>query len=217
MSEAAQIDVARCEVLAQRGAAGDATACRELVEHLWPAWVRMVAASRSMGALPRSDDHVHDVVARLVEKIGRADGRGLRLYPPWRERNPGKTFEDWIRIVTANAIRDYVREKLGDTRNAEPRDASAKRLLNEFASSGVIEKMGKRPPITAAQTARELLEFAQQHVTEEQYSALTQWIEGSTFEEIASGHGSSDPELARRLVRAAVAVLRRHFASDVEP
>jgi hypothetical protein len=105
----AAIDVTLCESLAARAAAGDGDACRKLVEHLWPAWIGMVRSSRSMGALARSEDHVHDVVARLVEKIGRPDGRGLRLYPPWRERNQTKTFGDWIRIVTKNAIRDYAR------------------------------------------------------------------------------------------------------------
>ena len=207
----ASIDVALCESLAKRAAAGDAEACKNLVEHLWPAWIGMVRSSRSMGALARSEDHVHDVVARLVEKLGRADGRGLRLYPAWRERNPTKTFGDWIRIVTKNAIRDYAREKLGSSR-APPGEISAKRLLNEFASSPVLEELGVRPPLTAAQTARELFEFAETRLAVDQLQALRMWLEGATFEDMAQELGVA-PDETRKLLRAGVATLRRHFAA----
>lgn len=206
----AELDLAFCEELAARAAEGDASACRALVEHLWPAWVDAVRSNRSMGALAAADDHVHEVVTRLAEKIGRADGRGLRLYRPWRERNPDKTFADWIRIVTKNVIRDYVREQLGPVTSGDG-EVSLKRLLNEFASSPALEEQGVRPPLTAAQTARELLEFARKRLPAGQLRALALWLEGATFEDIASELGS-DVEEARKLLRAGVATLRREFA-----
>ncbi len=212
MASGRRIDLPRCEDLAARGAAGEAAACKALVEELWPAWIDLVGASRSMGPLRQSEDHVHNVVAKLVEKIGEPRGRGLRLYPLWRDRHPGKTFEDWIRIVTANAVRDYARAQLGEAPVQPSGDPSAKRLLNEFATSGVIERLGFRPPVTAAQTARQLLEYAQTELPEAQYRALTLWIEGTDFEEIAADLELEGGEAARRLVRASVAVLRRKFA-----
>jgi RNA polymerase sigma factor (sigma-70 family) len=209
------LDAELCEALALRATTGDQRACRELVEHLWPAWVSMVRTNRSMAGLARSEDHVHDVVTRLVEKIGRPDGRGLLLYPPWRERNPDKNFLDWIRIVTKNAIRDYVREQLGSTRT-RPGEISVKRLLNEFASSPALDELGIRPPFTAAQTARELVEFARGRLSEAQLRALGLWLEGADFEEMAEELALTAEE-ARKLMRSAVATLRRHFDRPPEP
>src|SRR5262245_13289078 len=104
----------------------------------------MVRASRSLGMLAHTEAHVHNDVARLVEKIGRPAGRGLRLYKPWQRRNPDKTFEDWMRIVVTNAIRDYAREQQGRAKvmTGEP---SVKHLLNEFASSQGLDELGARP------------------------------------------------------------------------
>lgn len=203
------VDLKVCNDLVPRASQGDARAARKLVEHLWPVWLGLVRRSRTMAAFAKSDDHVHNVATRMLEKIGRADGRGLRLYGPWREAHRDKTFEDWIRIVTANTVRDYVREQLGDT--ADRSQPSAKRLLNEFAASPLPEQLGYRPPITAAQTARQLAEFAATRLPEGQVQALRLWLQGSAFEEIderlqaPAGQG-------RKLVRAAVAALRRHFA-----
>ena len=71
------IDWSRCEALAARVADGDGDARQEFLEVLWPAWLGLVRASRAMRPLSTSDDAAHDVVAKLVEKLGRADGRGL--------------------------------------------------------------------------------------------------------------------------------------------
>jgi DNA-directed RNA polymerase specialized sigma24 family protein len=204
----AALDVARCEALAHRALEGDDDARQKLVEHLWPFWMETVRSSRSMGSLARSEDAVHNVVVRLIEKIGRPEGRGLRLYPPWRERHLDKNFGDWIRIVTKNAIRDYVREQLGAPQTSgEP---SVKRLLNEFASSLAFEDRGVRPPFTAEQTARQLVEFAHAHLPADQLGVLRAWLEGGSFEDIAAESGGTAND-ARRLMRAAVATLRRKF------
>lgn len=206
-----QIDDAHCEALLSRAASGDAKASRELIEYLWPRWLEAVQKSRSLGALGRSEDVVHDVVARLVEKLTREDGRALKSYASWRERHGDKTFSDWIRIVTKNAVRDYARERLG------PRDAnhepSVKRLLNEFASSAALEELGVRPPVTAAQTARELLEFASKRLAKDQAEVLDAWLSGADFEDIGRDLGVS-AEQARQRLRAGIAILRRYFAGS---
>jgi hypothetical protein len=212
------LDVARCEALVARAALGDVGAWKELIAELWPAWVRQVRGARSMGALARSDDHVHDVLARLVEKLGQDDGRGLKLYRPWRDRHPDKTFEDWIHIVVANAIRDHVRSTLGESKAVRASDEpSRKRLLNEFAASPALLELGIRPPMTAAQTARQMIEFAERRLPSDQFLALTRWIDGASFEEIEEEIPSSARGQGQRLVRAAVATLRRHFADPAAP
>jgi DNA-directed RNA polymerase specialized sigma24 family protein len=206
------VDWTRCEALAARAADGDAAARRELMEALWPTWLGLVRGSRAMGPLARSEDDVHDVLTKLVEKLGRADGHGLRLYRSWIERHPEKTFEDWICIVVANAVRDHVRRQLGEAKGPPSTgEPSIKRLLNEFASSPALERLGVRPPLTAAQTARQLLEFARERLPADQYGALTRWIDGATFEEIEEELGLREAGAGRKLVRAAVAVVRRHF------
>jgi hypothetical protein len=71
----APVDLALCDALAVRASAGDRDAWRTLVEHLWPAWLDMVRAHRALGPLRESDDHVHDLLADLVEKLGANGGR----------------------------------------------------------------------------------------------------------------------------------------------
>lgn len=207
---ATDIDSDRCEELAARAANGDDAAWRALVEHLWPALRGLVQKSRVMGSFARSEDHVNDVLTGLVNRLGRDGGHGLRLYPPWRDRNPDKTFADWVRIVTVNVMRRHVREQLAPARGGEALP-SRKRLLNEFSQSPAIEELGMRPPVTAAQTAQQLLVFAQERLPDIQRRALAAWIEGADFDEIAADLALGSAKAAERAVRAATAVLRRHF------
>ncbi|MEZ4314325.1 MAG: hypothetical protein R3F14_40405 [Polyangiaceae bacterium] len=155
---------------------------------------------------------MRNVVTSIIEKMGGGGRRGLSLYFPWRLRNVEKTFEDWLRIVATNAVRDYVRREAGDALSRERAEPSVKRLLNEFRTSPALELLGVRPPITAAQTARELLRFADEKLPTPQLAALRLWLDGATFEEIASEGAGTDAEEARKLVRAAVGTIRRHFA-----
>lgn len=210
------IDVERCEALATRAADGDRGAWRELVEHLWPFWQHAVRTSRAMGPLARTDDHVHDVVAALVEKLGPEGGAALGLYPAWRRANADKTFADWIAIVTAYAVRDHVRRALGRRKARDPELPSPKRLLNELVISPAADDpaLAVRPEMTAAQTARQLVAWAEGRLAPEQQSALMMWLAGAEVDEIGEALCAGDAEGGRRLLRAAVAVLRRKFAGD---
>jgi DNA-directed RNA polymerase specialized sigma24 family protein len=193
-----------------RAAGGDAHARHQLLESLWSTWGEMVRANRSMGSFAKSNDHVDNVVGKLVEKFGRPDGHALRQYLAWRADHDQQTFADWLRIVTKNAIRDYVRAQLGSDSASATGELSVKRVLNEFAMSPAIEELGVRPPVTAAQTARELFEFATERLPAEQLRVLRQWLDGATFDEIAAEDGIARAD-AQRSVRASIAVLRRHF------
>jgi len=115
--------------------------------------------------------------------------------------------------VVANAVRDHVSEHLGEGKaQDDAQNPSVKRFLNEFAQALPIDRLGVRPPITAAQTARQVLDFARGSLPEDQYAALTRWVGGATFEEIEDELGLTEPDAGRKLVRAAIAVLRRRFA-----
>jgi DNA-directed RNA polymerase specialized sigma24 family protein len=206
-------DVRLCETLVEQSLAGDPTAVERLVEYLWPIWLEMVRTNRNMSALRRSEDDVRNVATRMVEKIARRGRRNLELYVLWRERHPGKDFGDWLRIVTANVVRDYVREHRGPSRSGGD-DVSVKRLLNEFSLRGIADdEQVLDPPLTPIQTARELCEFAERRLPAEQLGALTLWLQGATFGDIGDELGISEDEGRKRL-RAAVAMLRRHFTAE---
>jgi RNA polymerase sigma factor (sigma-70 family) len=205
------VDDQRCESLIERSSVGDSTARNELVQYLWPIWVDWVTSNRAMRRLVNLEDGVHDVVARLVEKLSQTDQRGFHSYLPWKERNADKRFQDWLRIVTKNMIRDYVREQFGpQSTTGEP---SIKRLLNEFASAPILEGLGNRPPMTLTQTARELLEFASNRLKSRQLEVLDHWLKGASFEEMAVELDLT-PEAARQDLRSAIAVLRRFFSGS---
>jgi len=206
----AGLDLARCEALMARAGDGDAEAWSTLVRELWPCLLRLAGSGR--GAPGGPEDHAHDVAAGVIEKLGGRDGHGLRQFAPWRLRRGDKTFADWIRIVTKNVVRDRARQQLGPARREGAEgEPSVKRLLNEFAGSPALERMGVRPPMTTAQTARQLVEYARAHLPADQVEALARWSEGASFEDIAA-EMHLEEEDGRRLVRAAVATLRRYFA-----
>jgi DNA-directed RNA polymerase specialized sigma24 family protein len=213
MTASDPLDVGRCERLVPAALSGDASAEQELVfRHIWPACLALARTSRFMGPLRTMEDHVLEVRAAAVERIRKR----LRSYPDWQTRNQQKTFGDWICIVTANVIRDHVRDHLGDAMaNAVEPSAGAGPLLTDFATSPWVSRLPARPAMmTAAQTARELLEFAKSRLPKDQFRALALWVEGAGFEEIAEDLGLPNAEDAERLKRSAVATLRREFAGQ---
>jgi hypothetical protein len=210
MVRAEGLDASYCEELAERAQQGDAAAQSQLVEHLWPQWLKQARASRSMAALARSEDHVREVAARVAEKLTKKGGHALRLYPLWRGAHPDSDFGDWIRIVVANVIRDYVREQIGNSK-LDDGEISPKRLLNQLTRSPAADRFGFRPAFTTAQAARQVVEFARAKLPPEQLRAIELWLEGATDDDMDREFGTS-PGRGRELMRAGVAVLRREFA-----
>jgi hypothetical protein len=208
------IDADRCDALARRAVEGDAEAWRELVAHLWTPALRIVTTSRALRRFGGTQDHARDVVTNVLGKLGDDGARGLGRYMPWRELHPEKSFADWFRIVLANAARDYARDHAAESPEAERKELSVTRMLNQFATSGVLDEMGERPAFTAAQTARQLRAYAERHLPAADVRVLTLWIEGSGFEEIAAELGHQDADATRKQLRAVIAVLRRRFAQD---
>jgi DNA-directed RNA polymerase specialized sigma24 family protein len=193
----------------------DDPAWAELVDHLWPTLLHGIRGSRTMGPFGRSEDHVREAALRVVERLA-ADGcRALGRYAEWREAAPGRTFDTWLRIVSTNVLRDYVRERVGRP-SARPEGAPEynARLVDSLAAAlPSDELLGNRPPVTLHQTAREILEFAAERLPAAQLAALRAWLGGASFDEIASEQGLDGEHAARKLVRAALATLRRFAES----
>ncbi len=175
-----------------------------------PVVERIARASRSMGSYRKSDDDVRNVMAQVFERLRRDDFRALRTFSGWRDRNPTKTFPDWLTIVTVNVVRNYMSSKLGASTGSMP---SLKQLVNTLA--GALDDDGPilLPHITAKETAQRILGYARDKLAEDQYAVLVAWLEGATFEETAGHLGLPDAKAAERTLRSALARLRRQFAN----
>ena len=205
------------DALVDAAVGGDDDVRQQLVERLWPFWLNRVRTRKAMRVLAQSDDHLHNVVARLVQKL--LLPATLESYVRWRAAAPNATFIQWLHEVTDNEVLDYVRSVAGRARpdSSAEEGPSAKLLLNEFSSSPLLDELGIRPPNTTLQTAQELLNFARSRLPADQLQAVTLWLQGDTDAEIAAGMGIAE-EAGRALRRAAVARLRREFgAQDDRP
>jgi DNA-directed RNA polymerase specialized sigma24 family protein len=190
-------------------------AWRELVAVLWPELTRIVRSSRTMASFARSEDHVRSVVLLVVERLGKDGCRAASLHRAWRETHPDRTLGDWLRIVTTNVARDYVRERKGRAALAEGEEPADKRMVASLAT--LLPDDDELEPTaglsaTSAYAVRELARWARQRLPPDQLAALDSWLQGGRFEEIAQEIGVADGAAANRVVRAALAALRRHAA-----
>ncbi|HTE53031.1 MAG TPA: hypothetical protein VK698_19395 [Kofleriaceae bacterium] len=196
---------------------GDGAAWRELVTRLEPLLIELLRRSRTLGPMRHNVDDCRAVMTSVLERLSKDDYRGLRLFRPWADAHPEKDFGDWIRIVTVNLARDHVSSRLGAEPRAEDGERLNKRMLNTLASrlpAGDDERIGFRPLMTEAQHVRELLEYAARSLDPDQFRALRSWMDGASFAELAAELGLVGPRDADRLVRAALARLRRHFGDQ---
>jgi len=192
---------------------GDADAWQELVVQLEPRLIQLLRRSRTLGPMRHNLDDCRAVMISVLERLRKDDYRGLRLFQPWVEANPGKDFGDWIRIVTVNMARDHVSSRLGAKR-AEGQAPLNKRMLHTLASllpGSDDPRLAYRPLMTHEQLARELLDYAGRTLDPAQFLALRRWMDGASFDELATELGRATPRDAEKLVRAALARLRRHF------
>jgi DNA-directed RNA polymerase specialized sigma24 family protein len=197
-------------------------AWRELLAALWPELSQMVRASRAMAVLARSDDHVRNVVSLAVERLGKDGCRAARLAGPWCAAHPDKTLRDWLRILTTNVARDYVRDRAGRAQAREEGEpVPDKRLLMSLATLLRDDDFDRHPSAllsaTSGYAAKELAQWAEAHLPKDQVAALSAWLHGASFEDIAADLKIADAAAAKRMVRAAVAALRRHASAMVDP
>ncbi|MBK6516431.1 MAG: hypothetical protein IPG04_20580 [Polyangiaceae bacterium] len=156
----------------------------------------------------RHEDAPREVMTRVLEKLERDDAEALRQYLDWRTRHPGKTVQDWLLIVLTNAARELVRQRRG---RGKREGLSRMRAFNELLQLVDPVEPSYRPPVTPQQTAREIVEFSRSHLPPPQLAALEQWLQGAELHELAASMSLDSKEDAYRLVRAAIATLRRRF------
>jgi DNA-directed RNA polymerase specialized sigma24 family protein len=212
-------DLASLEGYVPRVVAGDTSAWHELVARLEPRLLQLLRRSRALGPLRRNLDDCRAVMINVLERLQRDDFRGLRLFAPWAAANPGKDFGDWLRIVTINIARDHVSSRLGVAGRGSDKPQLNKRMLNTLASllpADDDHRLAFRPLMTNEQLARELLEYAARSLDRAQALALRRWLEGASFDELAVELGLATPRDADKLVRAALAKLRRHFGEQAD-
>ncbi|HEU4732232.1 MAG TPA: hypothetical protein VFT22_30265 [Kofleriaceae bacterium] len=189
---------------------GDQVAWMRLFSRHGPVVERIARTNRSMGSYRESEDDVRNVMTRVFERLRRDDYRALRTFYGWRDQNPNKTFPDWLTIVTVNVIRNYISAKLG-ARNKG--GTSIKQLINTLADALPPDggKLSTRPHITTKEAAQRILEFARDHLANDQFSVLAAWLAGTSFGDMVSEIQLTDAKTAERLLRAALARLRRQF------
>jgi DNA-directed RNA polymerase specialized sigma24 family protein len=190
---------------------GDSAAWMTLFAKYGPIITTITRTNRSMGSYRSSEDDVRNVMAQVFERLRRDDYRALRTFSPWRDKNATKTFNDWITIVTVNVIRNYITAKLGAPRVDK---TSAKQLVNTFARTLNLDgdEPIVKPKMTDRETANQILAYARDHLAEDQFAALAGWLEGTSFAELAKELGLPDARAADKLLRSALAKLRRQFA-----
>jgi hypothetical protein len=198
---------------------GDASAWKALVIELEPLLLELLRRGRTLGPLRHSIDDCRAVMISVLERLSKDDFRGLRLFQPWADANPGKDFGDWIRIVTVNIARDHMTTRLGGAAGADGEARLNKRMLNTLASmlpGDGDNVLAFRPSMTDVQVARELLEYAARSLESTQLHALRRWMDGARHDELARELGLASPRDADKLVRAALARLRRHFGGRAD-
>lgn len=196
---------------ALRSVASGALAFGEAFGTLWPFCVSFAQRSRALRGIRANEDDVREVAVKTLERLGQDSARAIRTVPDWLARNPGKSASDWLRVVVANAARDYVRARAG-ARPADPEEGlNLKARLNVCVLSLSEDDGSARPPYTAIQTARQVIEFASGHLPADQARALSLWLTGAGFDEMADELELESGEEARKLMRSAVASLRREF------
>jgi hypothetical protein len=189
------VDVPRLGQLLSRVLEGDPAAWQGFVASLEPELRQLLRRSRVMGALRESEDECRAVAVKVLSRLEKNDFRALRLVAPWLAAHPDKDLGDWIRIVAVNRARDHV----------------AARSIAETLRS-LTSRVGARPAFTDGAQARQVLEYAEGALTLAQLRALRLWIEGAGFDEVAAQLALPDGRAADKLVRAALARLRRRFA-----
>ena len=176
-------DLASLAGYVPRVVGGESSAWPELVAQLEPLLIKLLRRSRALGPLRHNLDDCRAVMSNVLERLQKDNYRGLRLFQPWADANPGKSFGDWIRIVTINIARDHVSSRLDAERAAHMHFARAR------------------------------LEHAARSLEPAQFLALRRWLDGASSDELATELELETPRDADKLVRAALASLRMHLGA----
>jgi DNA-directed RNA polymerase specialized sigma24 family protein len=187
---------------------GDEAAWHKLWQAVEPKLYATLRRPNLLGRLSQSEDDCRNIVVDVMARL-RADGYArLAQYAAARRDNPGLPFIGWLVVVAKRVAVDYLRahEAYVDRRHIP--DASSPGKWREVVTLPPDSQLpGARPSVTGRGAAHELLTFAA-GLPEDQRAALTAWLAGATFEDIAAG---GDAKEAERRVRAALERIRRRF------
>jgi len=136
-------------------------------------------------------------------------------YDEARRESPRLTLLAWLTVVVKRVAIDYMRalpEYVDRRREAGATSPGAWRKVGTLPSESRLRRTAQSPSGRAAD--RELMELAGAVLSDEQRPALSAWLEGASFEEIAARLELTTADDAEKRVRAAVRRIRRHLGGE---
>jgi DNA-directed RNA polymerase specialized sigma24 family protein len=199
------------ETLVERVLAKEPGAWQELWQAVEPRLYALIRRPRFLGRLSQSEDDCRSIVVDVLDALQAQDHARLRSFMEARAKNPSLPFFAWITVVAKRLAIDYMRrqEEYQDLRRRPDGPRGAWHETTALPPDSQLP--GGRPPVTNRATAAELLEAAGRDFPADQHAALTAWISGERFEEIARAQQLPSARHAERLVRSALERLRRRF------
>jgi DNA-directed RNA polymerase specialized sigma24 family protein len=202
------------EVFVERAAAGDTASWRELWKHVEPWLEKLVGNPRFLGRVGQREDDRSNIIVEVMARL-HADGmHRLKIYVETKRTSPNLKFKSWLRVVAKRVGIDYLRghQNYVDRRRDPNRGSAPGQWIEPGTLPSQSKLPGERPPMTNRGTALELLRYAAGAVPEPQLSALEQWTQGASYDDIAGELGIAGGAAgAEKLVRAAIERLRRKF------
>jgi DNA-directed RNA polymerase specialized sigma24 family protein len=197
------------DALVERTLAGDGEAWQELWQTVEPTLYATLRRPRLLGRLSQSEDDCRNIVVEVMGRLRAGDFSRLQQYVAAKRQNAALPFMGWLVVVAKRVAIDYLRAVDTYIDRRHMKDASSPGAWREVVSLPNDSQLpGARPPVTGRSTAHELLAFAGADLPEVQRAALSAWLEGAGFEEIAAG---GDPREPAKQVRAALERIRRRF------
>ncbi len=190
---------------------GDEAAWQALWQRLEPRLARLLAQPTFLGLRDR-DDERRAIALEVMTRLRADKYRRLGQFLEARRGTPGLRFMTWLRVVTKRVGIDYLRGHSDYIDRRRDADASANGAwVGIDPLPAASELPGERPPVTAINTARQLLAYADGALTALQRRALELWTQGDSHDEIAQATDLADGAEAAKVVRAAIERLRRQF------
>ncbi len=197
------------DALVRETLAGHEGAWQRLWQAVEPTLYATLRRPNLLGRLSQSEDDCRNIVVEVMSRLRADDFARLGQYAEARRQNPALPFMGWLVVVAKRVAIDYLRAQETYIDRRHVKDASSPGAWRDIVTlPGDSQLPGARPAITGLGTAREMLDFAGEDLPAEQRAALSAWLEGASFAEIAGG---GDPRDAEKRVRAALERIRRKF------
>ncbi len=199
---------------------------------LQPMLERWVRSPGFLGRVSAREDYCRDIVMLTWEKLQDNDYNKLRAYFRRQEQSkssrPGKrgAFNAWMFRVFKNIGIDYMRrlpEYVRRVPGKKPSDGSASDSSRQAKSDehwrAMVTLHSTEKPIhktyTSSATARQLLEFLDESVSQRQSQAARLYEKGKSYADIASDIGLANRRDAERVVRRSLDRLKYRRAIEL--